>query len=59
MVFLDSDEANNSVETMKATSVMVCWLGVCTLSEIAEVFTTLMLMIYTVVFVRVWCIEVC
>ena len=27
MAYLDNDEANNYVETMKATSVMVCWLS--------------------------------
>ena len=59
MAFLNFDEAKNSLETMEATSVMVCWLSECQLSEVDQVFETRMLIIYTNVFVRVWCIGVC
>ena len=44
---------------MKATSVMVCWLGERPLPDIDEVFTARILIIYTNVFVRAWCIDQC
>ena len=56
MVFLNSDEANNFVDTLEATSVMVCWQREGPLPDIAEVFTMRILIIYMNVFVGEWCI---
>ena len=36
MAFLDSDKANNSVERMKANSVMIRWLSVSEFSSVEK-----------------------